>query len=64
MDPLGPLAIRWSYLPKALPWLVKYLLSSWTEAQVESTARALRDLEDTLHGEILSELTQVIRIAA
>ncbi|TJW92849.1 FAD-dependent oxidoreductase, partial [Neisseria gonorrhoeae] len=27
MDPLGPLAIRWSYLPKALPWLVKYLLS-------------------------------------
>jgi D-amino-acid dehydrogenase len=44
MDPLGPLAIRWSYLPKALPWLVKYLLSSWTEAQVESTARALRDL--------------------
>src|SRR6201997_3119336 len=44
MDPLGPLAIRWSYLPKALPWLVKYLLSSWTEAQVEATARALRDL--------------------
>src|SRR6185312_8510741 len=24
-DPLGPLAIRWSYLPKALPWLIKYL---------------------------------------
>jgi D-amino-acid dehydrogenase len=23
MDPLGPLAIRWSYLPKALPWLIK-----------------------------------------
>jgi D-amino-acid dehydrogenase len=44
MDPLGPLAIRWSYLPKALPWLVKYLLSSWTEAQVEATAHALRDL--------------------
>ncbi|VIO72125.1 NAD(P)/FAD-dependent oxidoreductase [Bradyrhizobium ivorense] len=44
MDPLGPLAIRWSYLPKALPWLVKYLLSSRTEAQVEATARAMRDL--------------------
>ncbi|MBR0751671.1 FAD-binding oxidoreductase [Bradyrhizobium jicamae] len=44
MDPLGPLAIRWSYLPKALPWLIKYLLSSWTEAQVEKTAWALRDL--------------------
>ena len=22
MDPLGPLTIRWSYLPKAMPWLM------------------------------------------
>ena len=44
MDPLGPLAIRWSYLPKALPWLIKYLLSGWTEARVETTAFALRGL--------------------
>src|SRR6476469_8185973 len=44
MDPLGPLAIRWSYLPNALPCLIKYLLSGWTEARVEKTAFALRDL--------------------
>src|SRR6266568_708027 len=44
MDPLGPLAIRWSYLPKALPWLIKYLLSGWTEARVEKTAFALPEL--------------------
>src|SRR6201993_300137 len=44
MAPLGPLAIRWSYLPKALPWLIRYLLSGWTEAKVEATARALRPL--------------------
>ena len=44
LDPLGPLAIRWSYLPKALPWLIKYLLSGWTEARVERTAWALRAL--------------------
>ena len=44
MDPLGPLAIRWSYFPRALPWLVRYLWSGWTEAKVEETARALRDL--------------------
>ena len=44
MDPLGPLAIRWPYLPKVLPWLVQYLLSGWTEARVEKTAWALRDL--------------------
>ena len=43
-DPLGPLAVRWSYLPKALPWLIKYLQSGSTEARVEETARALRDL--------------------
>src|SRR5690349_19461772 len=29
-DPLGPLAIRWRYLPKAAPWLIRYLLSGWT----------------------------------
>ena len=44
LDPLGPLAIRWSYLPKALPWLIRYLLAGWSEARVEKTARALRDL--------------------
>jgi D-amino-acid dehydrogenase len=44
MDPLGPLAIRWSYLPKALPWLLRYLRSGWTPAKVEETARALRSL--------------------
>jgi D-amino-acid dehydrogenase len=44
MDPLGPLAIRWSYLPRVAPWLVKYLLAGWTEARVLAAARALRPL--------------------
>ncbi len=43
-DPLGPLAIRWRYLPKAAPWLLRYLLSGWSAARVERTARALRPL--------------------
>jgi D-amino-acid dehydrogenase len=43
-DPLGPLAIRWSYFPKVLPWLVRYLASGWTEARVLKTAQALRAL--------------------
>ncbi|SHJ45800.1 D-amino-acid dehydrogenase [Roseomonas rosea] len=43
-DPLGPLAIRWSYLPRALPWLWAYLRSGWTEARVLATARALHNL--------------------
>jgi len=43
-DPLGPLAIRWSYLPKVAPWLVRYILSGWTEARVMRTGHALRAL--------------------
>ncbi len=43
-DPLGPLSIRWTHLPKIVPWLARYLASGWTSARVERTARALRDL--------------------
>ena len=42
-DPLGPLAIRWSYLPFLAPWLIRFLRSG-TPAQVEVQARALRSL--------------------
>jgi D-amino-acid dehydrogenase len=57
-DPLGPLAIRWHYLPKALPWLLQYLLSGWTEVRVEATARALRPLlldAPALHKKLAEE---------
>jgi D-amino-acid dehydrogenase len=43
-DPLGPLAIRPAYLPKLLPWLVRFLHAGATVARVEATARALRPL--------------------
>ena len=43
-DPLGPLAIRWRYLPKLLPWLLRFLRAGATEAKVAATARALRPL--------------------
>jgi D-amino-acid dehydrogenase len=43
-DPLGPLTVRWHYLPQALPWLIRYLWSGWTRAKVEATAVALRSL--------------------
>ncbi|MGD7217420.1 FAD-dependent oxidoreductase, partial [Ralstonia pseudosolanacearum] len=35
-DPLGPLTVRWSYLPRALPWLLK-----WIRAGTEARARAV-----------------------
>lgn len=44
MDPLGPLTIRWSYLPPLLPWMWRFLRAGATEARVAATARALRPL--------------------
>ncbi len=43
-DPLGPLAIRWSYLPKLAPWLLRFLRAGSTGDKVRTTARALRAL--------------------
>ncbi|HEY9538544.1 MAG TPA: FAD-dependent oxidoreductase [Kiloniellaceae bacterium] len=42
-DPLGPLAIRWSYLPQLSPWLFHFLRAS-TPARVEAVSIALRAL--------------------
>lgn len=42
-DPLSPLAIRWSYLPKLAPWLWKFVRSA-TPANVEQVSIALRTL--------------------
>ena len=42
-DPLGPLTIRWGYLPKAAPWLLRFLAAS-RPGRVEQIADALRPL--------------------
>ncbi|GJE16233.1 NAD(P)/FAD-dependent oxidoreductase [Methylobacterium marchantiae] len=44
LDPLGPLSIRWAYLPKVMPWLVRFLLAARTTPRIERTARAMRTL--------------------
>jgi D-amino-acid dehydrogenase len=50
VDPQGPLAIRWSYLPRLAPWLVRFGAAS-SPQRVEAQARALRVLlKDTLAG--------------
>jgi D-amino-acid dehydrogenase len=43
LDPLGPLTVRWSYLPRAMPWLLRFLRCANTE-QMWRTANALRPL--------------------
>ena len=43
-DPLGPVSIRWRYLPKLLPWLRRFIKAGSSVAKVEATARALAPL--------------------
>jgi D-amino-acid dehydrogenase len=43
-DPLGPLTIRWAYLPRLAPWLLRFLRSGASGARVSAAARALRPL--------------------
>ncbi len=43
MDPLGPLAIRWSYLLPVLPWLIKFLRAG-NRTDVERIATGIRAL--------------------
>src|SRR5271169_7217514 len=42
-DPLGPLSLRWRYLPVIAPWLVRFIRAG-TPERVHAQARALRAL--------------------
>ncbi len=42
-DPLGPLSLRWSYLPAIAPWLMRFIRAG-TPEKVRAQARALRPL--------------------
>jgi D-amino-acid dehydrogenase len=55
MDPLGPLTIRWSYLPKALPWFLAAgrnampdRVKAITEARASLGLRVIADFETLL----------------
>ncbi|CAG9168209.1 FAD-binding oxidoreductase [Cupriavidus respiraculi] len=43
VDPMGPLTVRWSYLPRALPWLVRWIRAG-TREQARTTSHALHAL--------------------
>jgi glycine/D-amino acid oxidase-like deaminating enzyme len=45
LNPLGPLAIRWTYLPKLLPWLIRYIRAG-KASNLQPTADALQNLTD------------------
>lgn len=44
LDPDGPLTIRWRYLPRLAPWLIRFLLAGFTVGKVERTAGILSQL--------------------
>jgi len=56
-DPAGPLVVRWRYLPRALPWLLRFL-SACRQSQVDDISHALvpllgaavEDWSDILQG--------------
>ena len=43
LDPLGPLAIRWPYLPRLLPWLIRFVKAGTAE-RVRGQVKALHAL--------------------
>jgi len=58
MDPLGPLSVRPTYLPRAAPWLWRYLASASTEAKLRRVAGHLRALlagAPAMHAEIAAQ---------
>ena len=57
-DPLGPLTLRWTYLPAILPYLWRFVRAG-TEAKVHAQARALRPLV----GATLSALQPLVKAA-
>jgi D-amino-acid dehydrogenase len=57
-DPLGPLVIRWSYLPTLAPWLIRFIRAG-TPDKVRHQARALRSLLEPS----IATLTPLIRDA-
>lgn len=46
LDPMGPLSIRFSYLPKIAPWLIRFLIAGRPD-KVKEQAKALRSLLKT-----------------
>lgn len=57
-DPLGPLALRWAYLPAILPYLWRFVRAGSLE-KVHAEARALRPLV----GATLSALQPLVKAA-
>ena len=54
----GPLALKWNYIPKMLPWIFKYLKSSSKKSMMHTTKfmHQILDLSLDAYDEIFSEI--------
>ena len=54
----GPLALKWNYIPKMIPWILKYLKSSTKKSMMHTTKfmHQILDLSLDAYDEILSEI--------
>jgi D-amino-acid dehydrogenase len=57
-DPVGPLAVRLSYFPTALPWFVRFLLAGRT-ARVHAISKAM----NALHASCLDDYLPLLKDA-
>jgi glycine/D-amino acid oxidase-like deaminating enzyme len=57
IDPLSPLAIRWSYLPHLLPWLLRFLRAGAPDrvAAISASLKAILDRSVDSWAELLDE---------
>jgi D-amino-acid dehydrogenase len=65
MNPAAPLNLRWSYLPRMLPWLARFLVAG-TPRRVERISREIREItKDAVaaHDLLLSEfgITDIVK---
>ena len=54
----GPLALKWNYIPKMIPWILKYLKSSTKKSMMHTTKymHQILDLSLDAYDEILNEI--------
>ena len=54
----GPLALKWNYIPKMIPWILKYLKSSTKRSMLHTTKymHQILDLSLDAYDEILNEI--------
>ena len=65
MNPAAPLKLRWSYLPKMMPWLARFLAAGSPE-RVERISREIREITKgavAAHDLLISEfgITDIVK---